>query len=73
MKTSIQHLLLWVCGIVFLTLTSGCAHYQVNQPLKQADPQAGYRGRNLINPEQDNQLLLMLTFSGGGTRAAAFS
>jgi len=63
----------WICGIVFLIVTSGCAHYPINQPLKQADPQVGYRGRNLINPEQDDQLLLLLTFSGGGTRAAAFS
>jgi len=73
MKTCIQHLLLWFCVIVFLINASGCAHYPVTQPLKQADPQAGYRGRNLINPEQDDQLLLLLTFSGGGTRAAAFS
>ena len=63
----------WICGIVFLIVTSGCAHYPIKQPLKQADPQVGYRGRNLINPEQDDQLLLLLTFSGGGTRAAAFS
>jgi len=41
--------------------------------LKQADPRAGYRGSNLIDPEKDDQLLLLLTFSGGGTRAAAFS
>jgi len=63
----------WICAMVFIIVAAGCAHYPINQPLKQADPQAGYRGRNLINPEQDNQLLLMLTFSGGGTRAAAFS
>src|SRR5208337_2187192 len=62
-----------ICAIVFLIAVSGCAHYPINQPLKQVDPQAGYRGRNLINPEQDNQMLLLLTFSGGGTRAAAFS
>ena len=66
-------LLTWICGIVFLIVISGCAHYPINQPLKQADPQAGYRGRNLVNPEQDDQLLLILSFSGGGTRAAAFS
>ncbi|MGO9017526.1 MAG: patatin-like phospholipase family protein [Syntrophobacteraceae bacterium] len=67
------HCLPWICGIVFLIAAYGCAHYPINQPLKQVDPQAGYRGRNLINPEQDNHLLLLLTFSGGGTRAAAFS
>jgi NTE family protein len=41
--------------------------------LSQTDPQAGYRGRNLIDPENDDQLLVLMTFSGGGTRAAAFS
>ena len=63
----------WNCAVVFLLATAGCAHYPVNQPLKQADPQAGYRARNLVNPEKDDQLLLMLSFSGGGTRAAALS
>ena len=62
-----------ICGIVIFIVTSGCAHYPINQPLKQADPQAGYRGRNIVDPENDDQLLLLLTFSGGGTRAAAFS
>jgi len=63
----------WVWVVVFLVGVAGCAHYPVNQPLKQADPQAGYRGRNLVNPEKDGRLLLLLSFSGGGTRAAAFS
>jgi len=63
----------WLYGIILLVAISGCAHYSINQPLRQADPDAGYRGRNLIDPENDDQLLLLLTFSGGGTRAAAFS
>jgi NTE family protein len=62
-----------------LTLTSiamvafGCAHYPVNQPLKQVDPQSGYRGRYMGAPGNSENLLLYLTFSGGGTRAAALS
>lgn len=64
---------LWICGLVIVTMVAGCAHYPVNQPLRQADPQAGYRARNLVDPANDDQLLLMLSFSGGGTRAAAFS
>lgn len=63
----------WLYGIILLVAISGCAHYSINQPLRQADPDAGYRGRNLIDPENDDHLLLLLTFSGGGTRAAAFS
>jgi NTE family protein len=63
----------WICGVAFLIVMSGCAHYPVNKPLMQADPRAGYRGSTLMDPEKDDQLLLMLSFSGGGTRAAAFS
>jgi NTE family protein len=64
---------LFLCGLFFISFVAGCAHYPINQPLKQWDPETGYRGRNLINPENDDELLLMLSFSGGGTRAAAFS
>lgn len=63
----------WLFAIVVLILVAGCAHYPVNHPLDRVDPQAGYRGRNLITPDTDKELLLLLTFSGGGTRAAAFS
>lgn len=63
----------WICAIILLAAVAGCAHYPVNQAVKRVDPQGGYRGRNLIDPTNDDQLLLMLTFSGGGTRAAAFS
>ncbi len=63
----------WICAIVFLILTSGCAHYPINQPLRQSDPQGGYRAKNFKHVAKDDGLLVMLTFSGGGTRAAAFS
>lgn len=63
----------WLCGIILLVALAGCAHYPVNQPLRQADLNAGHRSRNIIDPEKDKELLLLLTFSGGGTRAAAFS
>jgi NTE family protein len=51
----------------------GCAHYPVNQPLKQVDPQSGYRGQYMRQSGNSENLLLLLTFSGGGTRAAALS
>jgi NTE family protein len=41
--------------------------------LRHYDPQAGYRASNVSAAANDNHLLLLLTFSGGGTRAAAFS
>lgn len=55
-------------------LTVGCAAYRpVNVPLERWDPHYGYR------PERANELrpmgdvLVVLAFSGGGTRAAALS
>jgi NTE family protein len=63
----------WIWGILSLAVAAGCAHYPVNQPLSQYDPQAGYRARNLVSPENDGELLILMGFSGGGTRAAAFS
>ena len=63
----------WICGIVFLIVMSGCAHFPINQPLKQSDPQGGYRAKNFKHLGIEDDLLVMLTFSGGGTRAAAFS
>jgi len=54
-------------------MMAGCASYSVNQPLKQVDPQSGYRGKFMGTPGNSENLLLYLTFSGGGTRAAALS
>jgi hypothetical protein len=34
-------------------LATGCAHYPVNQPLEQVDPQSGYRGRHMGTPEEE--------------------
>ena len=58
---------------VVLFLMVGCAHYTVNQPITQVDPDSGYRGKFMGQPGNSDELLLYLTFSGGGTRAAAFS
>lgn len=59
--------------VVLLVAATGCAHYPINRRLMQYDPQAGYRARNLNDAEDDKEVLILLTFSGGGTRAAAFS
>ena len=54
---------------------AGCASRPVNEPIEQVDPQAGYRPHLLIPKRQNNdqRTLFVLSFSGGGTRAAAFS
>jgi NTE family protein len=41
--------------------------------LKQVDPQSGYRAKFMGSPGNSENLFLYLTFSGGGTRAAALS
>ncbi len=60
-----------ITTIIFI---SGCMHYQVNSPLATVDPNSGYRGKLKDHePGNSDELLLYLTFSGGGTRASAFS
>ena len=66
-------LLPWIYVLTLLLAASGCATYSINRPLGQWNPDAGYRGRNFADQRNDDELLILLTFSGGGTRAAAFS
>jgi NTE family protein len=54
-------------------VAGGCASYPVNQSLDQYSLDKGYRARHMEVPDSSDKLLLVLTFSGGGTRAAAFS
>ena len=63
-----------VCLLAVAAL-AGCASRPINEPITQVDPQAGYRPYRLMPQRQDNDphTLFMLAFSGGGTRAAAFS
>lgn len=58
----------WVAIIVV-----GCAHYPVNQPIKEYHPGTGYTISQVKPPKNSDSLLLLLTFSGGGTRAAALA
>lgn len=64
---------------VALVLTLGallcaCASRPIIPPLAKADPESGYRwARRLALPDNDPGTLFVLAFSGGGTRAAAFS
>ena len=55
-------------------LVSACALPPVTPDLQRYDPGAGYRWQNHSGaPGNDPGTLLVLTFSGGGTRAAAFA
>lgn len=56
-------------------LLGGCASRPINDPITQIDPTAGYRPDLLVPKRPNNTLstLFVLSFSGGGTRAAALS
>jgi NTE family protein len=47
----------------------------INEPIERVDPEAGYRPHLLIAKRENNDphTLFVLSFSGGGTRAAALS
>jgi NTE family protein len=64
--------MLWLLAVLVL---AGCASRPINAPIVQVDPKSGYRPYLLISKRQNNdpQTLFLLSFSGGGTRAAAFS
>ena len=67
-----QHALL---GTAFAAvLLAGCAVRPVNPELAHYEPDAGYRwSERRVLPDNDPKTLFILAFSGGGTRAAAFS
>jgi NTE family protein len=61
--------------LTLVAALSGCAGRPINDPIAQVDPRSGYRPYLLIPkiPNNDPKTLFVLCFSGGGTRAAAFS
>jgi NTE family protein len=62
--------------VSLLLFTSGACSYPVNPELARFDPKVGYRYEQLVprdGDENDEEVLVVLTFSGGGTRAAAFA
>ena len=60
-------------AVAALLALGACATAPVNPPLAHADPAAGYRYQNTARYDRDKDDLVILAFSGGGTRAAAFS
>ena len=61
--------------LLILLQIAGCATtYPVNPPLTHVDENTAYNYRNVVEQsDKGSNVLLMLAFSGGGTRAAAFS
>ncbi|MCC7327198.1 MAG: patatin-like phospholipase family protein [Burkholderiales bacterium] len=54
-------------------LANGCAQLPSDPKLDRYDPGYGYRFSNLSSADNSDSLLVVLTFSGGGTRAAALA
>ncbi len=67
-----RDLRLLVCSTLVVAAV-GCAHYPVNAPLAKQDPTKGYRFGTIQAPPEADENLVILSFSGGGTRAAALS
>jgi NTE family protein len=65
---------LWIFAGIASFWLGGCAVRPTTPELAQFEPEGGYRwsARHAL-PGNDPQSLVILTFSGGGTRAAAFS
>jgi NTE family protein len=59
--------------LALLLLLGGCATRPVNPPIKEVDLNAGYSFQTRQKHFKSQENLVILAFSGGGTRAAAFS
>jgi NTE family protein len=59
--------------VAALLLLGGCATRPINPPITQVEPNTGYRYQVRQQQFKDTDNLVILAFSGGGTRAAAFS
>ncbi|HVO49192.1 MAG TPA: patatin-like phospholipase family protein [Steroidobacteraceae bacterium] len=62
----------WLLAAALAAL-AGCAHYPLNQPLEDQSSRAPYVFNEEAGGKNTNELFVCLTFSGGGTRAAALS
>jgi predicted acylesterase/phospholipase RssA len=60
-------------ALAALIAAGGCAQFPANPPLDHYDPKAGYRFAGLSAEHNSDDLFVILTFSGGGTRAAALA
>jgi NTE family protein len=59
--------------VIAATMLAACATRPVNAPIVRYDPDKSYRMERPSENAEDNATLVILAFSGGGTRAAAFS
>jgi len=64
-----------ICSALVALLATGCAgiYKPVNQPIERIDEASGYRIFGATGLRSYGENLILLAFSGGGTRAAALS
>jgi NTE family protein len=60
-------------AVVMAVMFAGCAHYPDNPRLNAISPDTGYRYSVVRRQPTNDKPFVLLAFSGGGTRAAAFS
>ena len=63
----------WVLPLSALLLLGGCATRPINAPITEASPTQGYQVQARPQYLENHDNFVVLAFSGGGTRAAAFS
>jgi len=65
----------WLLCTLLASLVYGCANRPINDRIDQVDPDSGYRPHLLMGARENNDqsTFFILSFSGGGTRAAALS
>lgn len=72
LRRSARLALAW--GVALLAGCGNNAHYPVNVPLGQQDAKEGYRLQRVASdPANPGDVLVVLSFSGGGMRAAALA
>lgn len=59
--------------LICVLLLAACASFPPNPPLAQYNPATGYRFDQLERGANSDELFIIVSFSGGGTRAAALS
>src|SRR5664279_6093246 len=59
--------------LALLLMLGGCATRPINPPIKEVDANTGYTFQTRQKHFKSQETLVILAFSGGGTRAAAFS
>ena len=64
----------WAAVLLAFVLGTGCANLRpYNSPVEHLDLEAGYRPDLILHDRQLGDVTLLVSFSGGGTRAAALA